>query len=64
MTGLILAVLVALQPLTETGDLNLKRDWFRFLISILMAIFGFISKDFDKTGTAKNSLIGSRPNDR
>lgn len=50
ITGLFLAVLTVIQPFAENGDFDLKRDAFKFLIAIGLAVFGFLAKDFDKTG--------------
>jgi hypothetical protein len=52
LTGFFLAILLAIQPLAETGTFDLKRDWMRYLIAIGIATFGFLSKDHDVTGTA------------
>lgn len=49
LTGLILATMVAVQPLATDG-LDLKKDWFKFVLSIGIAVFGFFSKDHDVTG--------------
>jgi hypothetical protein len=51
LSGLLLAILVAIQPLAETGDFDFKRDFLRYLIAIGIAAFGFLSKDHDVTGT-------------
>ena len=50
-TGLSLAILIAVQPLAETGEFNLKRDYLRYLIAIAIACFGYFSKDHDVSGT-------------
>jgi len=46
-TGVVMAVLIAVQPLTD-GEVNLKKDWLRFTIAICIAVFGYFAKDFDK----------------
>ena len=55
LTGLILAVLNALQPIIDTGEIVLKRDWLRLLISVGIATLGYYTKDKDDTDRfAKN----------
>ena len=49
ITGLALASLIAVQPLTD-GEFSLKKDWYRFVIAIAIAVFGYFSKDHDVTG--------------
>jgi len=49
LTGLILATMIAVQPLA-TDELNLKKDWFKFVLAIGIAVFGYFSKDHDVTG--------------
>ena len=49
LTGLLLASMIALQPLATDG-LDLKRDWFKFVLAIGIAVFGYFSKDHDVTG--------------
>lgn len=50
ITGLFLAVLTVIQPFAENGDFNFKRDAFKFMIAVGLAVLGFLAKDFDKTG--------------
>lgn len=50
LTGVILAIMIAVQPLATDG-LDLKKDWFKFAIAIGIALFGYFSKDHDVTGT-------------
>lgn len=49
LAGLILASMIAIQPLT-TDELDLKKDWFKFVVAIGIAVFGYFSKDHDVTG--------------
>lgn len=49
LSGLILATMIAVQPLA-TDELDLKKDWFKFLLAIGIAVFGYLSKDHDVTG--------------
>lgn len=47
LSGAILAILLAMQPLAETGGFDFKRDWFKYLLAISIALFGYASKDHD-----------------
>ena len=47
--GIILASMIAIQPLTS-DEIDLKKDWFKFGLAIAIAIFGYFSKDHDVTG--------------
>ena len=47
--GIILASMIAIQPLTS-DEINLRKDWFKFILAIAIAIFGYFSKDHDVTG--------------
>jgi len=49
LVGLALASMIAIQPLT-TDELDLKKDWFKFVVAIGIAVFGYFSKDHDVTG--------------
>lgn len=47
--GLIMAILLAIQPLAMDGEaFDFQRDWFRYLLAILIAIVGFWIKDPNK----------------
>jgi hypothetical protein len=46
LLGIIIAVCTALQPLV----LNEGLKWYNFVLAAAIAAFGFIAKDFDKTG--------------
>lgn len=48
ITGLILAILIGVQPIVETGEIDLKKDWLKLLIASGIAIFGFLTKDYNK----------------
>lgn len=52
ISGLVLAICLALQPIVVDG-FDLKKDWLKFLLAINVAVFGFFAKDHDVTG--KNS---------
>ena len=43
LVGLALASMIAIQPLT-TDELDLKKDWFKFVVAIGIAVFGYFSK--------------------
>ena len=47
-TGIALAILIAIQPLTTEQGFNIKKDWLQLLIAASIAFFGVISKDADK----------------
>ena len=49
LTGIILACMVAIQPLTE-GEIDIKRDWHKFILAIGIAALGYLAKDHDVTG--------------
>ena len=49
LTGLVLAAMIAIQPLATDG-LDLNKDWFKFVIAIGIAVFGYFAKDHDVTG--------------
>lgn len=46
LVGLLIAVLIAIQPIIETGEAK----WTAVILAAAIAAFGFIAKDFDKTG--------------
>ena len=46
--GFVLAILTAIQPLTE-DEFVFERDMLRYSISILIAALGYFSKDHDIT---------------
>lgn len=47
--GAVIGGLVAIQPILESGSVNLRE----VLIGFLLAAFGAVSKDFNVTGTGK-----------
>jgi hypothetical protein len=49
LMGVVLAAMIAIQPLTS-DELNLEKDWPKFALAIAIAIFGYFSKDHDVTG--------------
>ena len=48
ITGLILAILIGLQPIVENGEIDLKKDWLKLMTASGIAIFGFLTKDNNK----------------
>ena len=57
LIGGLIAVIIAVQPLIESGEINWKQVGFAALI----AAFGFISKDHDVTGGTKTQDTVSNP---
>ena len=51
ITGLILAILIAIQPLTTNEGFDLTKDWIQLLIAAAIAFFGWLSKDAHTTKT-------------
>ena len=49
--GLILAVIVAVQPLISTGEI----DWKQVVIAALIAALSFVMKDADVTGGTRSN---------
>jgi hypothetical protein len=45
LTGLVLAVLIAVQPLTTADGFDIKKDWLQLVIAGAIAVFGWLSKD-------------------
>ena len=49
--GLALAISMAVQPIFDAGELQFdKKTIGRFLVAVLVAIFGYLAKDHDVTG--------------
>jgi hypothetical protein len=51
LVGALIAILVAVQPLISTGQI----DWKAVGIAALIALFGFLSKDKDVTGGTRSN---------
>ena len=49
IVGFVLAILTAVQPLTE-DEFVAGRDILRYAIAILIAVLGYLSKDYDTKG--------------
>lgn len=45
LTGVILAILISIQPLTTQEGFNIKKDWIQLVIATGIAVFGWLSKD-------------------
>ena len=43
--GLILAILIAIQPLTTVEGFDIKKNWLQLVIAGAIAMFGWLSKD-------------------
>lgn len=43
--GLVMAIGLAVQPILDTGELDIKKDWIRLVIAAVIATAGFILKD-------------------
>jgi len=46
IVGAILAAIVAIQPIVETGVI----DWKKVALAALIAVMGYVAKDADVTG--------------
>ena len=55
ITGLILAVLVAIQPLTTVEGFDIKKDWFQMILAAAIALFGWLAKDSEITSIAEKN---------
>lgn len=53
--GIIGAIVAAIKPLYENGDIDLHRDWFVLLQAAGLAVFSYFVKDIDfKQGESRN----------
>jgi hypothetical protein len=50
LAGAALAAIIAIQPLVQNGNIDLKRDWPKLGCAACVAVFGFFAKDKDVTG--------------
>lgn len=58
ITGLILAVLVAVQPLTTVEGFDIAKDWFQLILAGAIAVFGWLAQDSEvNTIVAKNKKL-------
>ena len=58
ITGLILAVLVAVQPLTTVEGFNITKDWFQLILAGAIAVFGWLAQDSEvNTIVEKNKKL-------
>jgi hypothetical protein len=44
LTGAVLAIIVAVQPIIETGSI----DWKKLAFASVIALFGYLTKDIEK----------------
>lgn len=47
ITGLFVAILMAIQPYVESGEFDIKKNWAQYLIAVGVAIFGYLSKSIE-----------------
>lgn len=55
ITGLILAILVAVQPLTTVEGFDIKKDWFQLILAAGIAVFGWLAQDSEIDIIAKKN---------
>lgn len=48
--GAISAVLVAVTPIVQNGDFEIKRDAGTLIIAVALAVLGYLAKDYNTTG--------------
>lgn len=53
VVGAILAILIAVQPLLETGTI----DWKAVILAALVALFSYLVKDKDVTGGTRSNKM-------
>ena len=45
ITGIILAILIAVQPLTTVEGFDIKKNWFQLVVAIGIGAFGYLTSD-------------------
>lgn len=50
LAGALGAAWMVAQPIITNGNFDLKRDWKNVVGAAIIAIFGFLVKDFNTTG--------------
>jgi hypothetical protein len=45
ITGLLLATLTALQPYLSSGEIDFGKNWFQYLIAVLVGALGYLAND-------------------
>lgn len=45
--GVILGVLITVQPILQNGEFDSAKDWINLVIGIAISALGYISKDAD-----------------
>jgi hypothetical protein len=55
ITGLILAVLVGIQPLTTVEGFDIKKDWFQLILAGAIAVFGWLAQDSEINSIAEKN---------
>jgi hypothetical protein len=53
LIGALLAIVVAIQPLITTGSI----EWSQVILAALIALLGFLAKDFDVTGGSRKAMM-------
>lgn len=50
ITGVLLGGALAVQPIVENGDFEIKRDWLKIVLSVGVFVLGLLAKDPNKKG--------------
>ena len=50
ISGLLLAIFVAIQPIFTAQGFDIAKDWKNLLMAAFIASFGFVAKDKNVTG--------------
>ena len=59
LLGLLAAVWVAVQPVIANGDFDLQRDWKELSLAVIIALFGYFTKDKGVTGIGEDAKRAS-----
>lgn len=51
ISGLIVAVLIAVQPIVENGNIDIKRDWQKLGVAVGITLFSYFAKDKEREPT-------------
>jgi hypothetical protein len=55
ITGLILAILVGIQPLTTVEGFDIAKDWFQLILAGAIAVFGWLAQDSEINSIAEKN---------
>jgi len=47
LSGLFLAILIAIKPIIETNEFDLQKNWQIYSMAVLIAIVSYFAKDHD-----------------